>query len=1123
MRVLLKKLIFLFVFAVSFAAQAQNNDLEITPQVAHQFDINISKLHPNGRWLLTGSSDKTIKLWDIYENKLIRTFVGHSGMITSLDFHPNTDSFYMMSTAEEDNNLITWDLNSGVIHSQRKLPYNFAIESVAYDESSNGAFYYVFGYKEIQKCVTATGKVGVEIKLPNSLIDGDADASEMIDGLYGLDKKLNGGRISYINGLKKIALRYYNKLYLIDKNDNVDSLDCESLIYDFNYNKTLNRLAVTTEKALIVWDLNTHIKIYNFKNKFNNSKIILSQSGNAFLARLGDNVNAVYDMKAHKLIQTFDKLAYDFATFVQNDKYILVCGAQGYPRVFKVADKKERKFNTFYNPIAKMALSPNKQFLCVADQSNSIKILNRSTLKVEHQITNFYGDITALAYSDNGQYLAAGSSDLYVRVWDVNTYQLVNKFQINEPENGTNSNGSYYLSNVIFDSDNRFIFTGIQSRTTLVKKGSRVYKYDWSNGLKVAESNYFESWIGKIELNKKYNTLAVISTDDLRILKAENLKTVKKVKENVVFYDNVTFSDDGNILMASAWGNIFAWQYPDFKLIKKFDYQLGYAWALKIINDSIALAAGGFDDYRLHVLNFKLGTTVKREIAHDNRVENICIDGNVVITASLDGKIIFWDKSTQQQLATMMLLTNKDEYIIYNSDGYYMASKKALDMISFTHNKLIFNISAFDLEKNRPDILLRTIGYNSQALADIYYQLYQKRKANSPSQLQWNGNDIPIIERAILPYQINDTFVALRIQATQSVSALNRLNIWLNGVPIFGKNGIEIKATNGKFDSTYRIELQNGVNIVEYTVYNLQGMQSEKPKLEIECLVKAKRSNLYVLCLSVSEYEQKENNLKYAVKDGRDVAQAFIQEYLSQDVNNLLFNQIFVDTLFDKNATVQNFLKAESKIKEAQPSDRVIVYLSGHGLLDKNLNFWFATHNIDFKNPSKDGLGYERVEELLSNINAREKLLLIDACHSGQPDKSAIVKVDESKLQNSRNVQSYTFKGLELDDEELPDLSASFELMQVIFRDMSLSGGTQVIAAAAGNSYALESDLWNNGIFTYCLVNGIKNKEADLNADGKINLSELNEYIYAQVSSKTSGRQKPTSRSWNQWADFIVK
>ncbi len=230
-----------------------------------------------------------------------------------------------------------------------------------------------------------------------------------------------------------------------------------------------------------------------------------------------------------------------------------------------------------------------------------------------------------------------------------------------------------------------------------------------------------------------------------------------------------------------------------------------------------------------------------------------------------------------------------------------------------------------------------------------------------------------------------------------------------------------------------------------------------------------------------------------------------------------------MDTLFDKNATVQNFLKAESKIKEAQPSDRVIVYLSGHGLLDKNLNFWFATHNIDFKNPSKEGLGYERVEELLSNINAREKLLLIDACHSGQPDKSAIVKVDESKLQNSRNVQSYTFKGLELDDEELPDLSASFELMQVIFRDMSLSGGTQVIAAAAGNSYALESDLWNNGIFTYCLVNGMKNKEADLNADGKINLSELNEYIYAQVSSKTSGRQKPTSRSWNQWADFIVK
>lgn len=1122
MRVLIYKHIWILPLLFCMVVNAQNQP-EITPQVGHQFDINISKLHPNGRWLATGSADNTIKLWDIYENRLVRTFVGHTGTITSLDFHPNVDSLYMMSTAEEDNNLITWDLITGEIHAHQNLPYNFAIESVAYDEISNGDFYYIFGYKDFMKCVIATGKVLVEVNLKEAMIDGHANAGEMVDGLYGLDKKLNGGRISYVKGLGKIALRYYQKLHLIDKNDKVDSLDCESLVYSFNYNKALNRLSVTTEKALLVWDLTTHKIIYNFKHKFNKSSIILSESGHTFLAALGDNTSAVYDMSTQKLLQTFEELSYDFATFIQDDNYILVCGKEGHPRVFKVSDKKERIFNTFYNPISRIILSPDKQFLCVVDKSNSIKLLNRSTLKVDHQITDFYGVITAINYSDDGKYIATGHADLFLRVWDANTFKLINKFEVNEPENGTNTNGAFYLSNVVFDEDSRFVFTGIQSRFATAKKGSKVYKYEWMKGNKVAESKKFDSWISKIVYNKKYKTLAVISTSECRILKTENLNTIKNVKEKVVFYDNITFSEDGDMLMATAWGNVFVWNYPNFKKIKEFEYNLGYAWGLKIINDSIALAAGGFDDYRLHVLNYRTGTTLKKAIAHNNRVENMCLDGHVLITASLDGKIIFWDKNTQKQLATMMLLADRDDYIIYNSDGYYMASKRALDMISFTHKNRLFNIAEFDLEKNRPDILLQSIGYKSEELADFYFQLYKKRKANTIAPPIWNSNDIPNIQRAILPYQWHDTIVGISVKATKSISSLSRLNIWINGVPVFGKNGMKIYETNGGFDSTLNVVLQNGINIIEYAVYNTSGMQSEKPKLEIECLSKAKRSNLYVLCLSVSEYQQKENNLKYAVKDGRDVAHVFLNEFLNQPKKQALFNQIFIDTLFNDQATIANFTKAEERLKNAQPTDRVIVYLSGHGLLDKNLDFWFATHDIDFKNPAKDGLSYTRVETLLSTIEAREKLLLIDACHSGQPDKSAIVKIDETASKDSRGVHSYTFKGLEVDDDELPDLKASFEMMQAIFKDMSLSGGTQVIAAAAGNSYALESDLWNNGIFTYCLLNGIKNKNADLNGDGKIVLSELNDYVYEQVNLKTSGRQKPTSRAWNQWADFRIK
>ena len=79
-----------------------------------------------------------------------------------------------------------------------------------------------------------------------------------------------------------------------------------------------------------------------------------------------------------------------------------------------------------------------------------------------------------------------------------------------------------------------------------------------------------------------------------------------------------------------------------------------------------------------------------------------------------------------------------------------------------------------------------------------------------------------------------------------------------------------------------------------------------------------------------------------------------------------------------------------------------------------------------------------------------------------------------------------------------------------------------MISAAAGNSYALESDEWKNGVFTYCLLDGLKNRKADLNDDGSITVNELKEFVSKEVERLTEGAQKPTSRSENLEFDFKI-
>ena len=68
----------------------------------------------------------------------------------------------------------------------------------------------------------------------------------------------------------------------------------------------------------------------------------------------------------------------------------------------------------------------------------------------------------------------------------------------------------------------------------------------------------------------------------------------------------------------------------------------------------------------------------------------------------------------------------------------------------------------------------------------------------------------------------------------------------------------------------------------------------------------------------------------------------------------------------------------------------------------------------------------------------------------------------------------------------------------------------------------MEGEQWKNGLFTFCVLNGINKKAADLNNNGEIMLSELQDYVRANVSKLSGGKQSPTSRIQNISMDFRI-
>ena len=95
-------------------------------------------------------------------------------------------------------------------------------------------------------------------------------------------------------------------------------------------------------------------------------------------------------------------------------------------------------------------------------------------------------------------------------------------------------------------------------------------------------------------------------------------------------------------------------------------------------------------------------------------------------------------------------------------------------------------------------------------------------------------------------------------------------------------------------------------------------------------------------------------------------------------------------------------------------------------------------------------------------------------------------------------------------------------LLNETFAEVRRGTGATVIAAAGAAEYALESERWKNGVFTYSLRRGLEDGAADADRDGAVSLTELQPFVAAEVTRLTNGLQKPVARRAPPAADFTL-
>ena len=226
------------------------------------------------------------------------------------------------------------------------------------------------------------------------------------------------------------------------------------------------------------------------------------------------------------------------------------------------------------------------------------------------------------------------------------------------------------------------------------------------------------------------------------------------------------------------------------------------------------------------------------------------------------------------------------------------------------------------------------------------------------------------------------------------------------------------------------------------------------------------KQTCHVLAVGINKFKNKSSflDLRGPVKDAEAVAELFRGQGPG----------VTVTTLLNEAATGGAISKALNDLHEkSKPGDRVIVFLSSHGVRTGK-SFQFVAHDHDAVAThwaDKEVINRSSLGMLLFSISidrlaqGREVILIIDACHAGQ------VLTDVASTLNRKS-----------------------------------DGGLVVLASSAPGQTSIDGP--DNGRFTQAVLEAFRG-HADADGNGEISLKEIRRYL--------SGRMKTLEANPNRW------
>ncbi|MBL7808054.1 MAG: caspase family protein [Saprospiraceae bacterium] len=1014
----------LLLFLLPSFLQAQTPRLVIP--VGHTSVVYAAAFSPDGKTVLTGSADHTAKLWDLSGREL-QTFHGHTSSIRSVAFSPDGKT---VLTGSADSTAKLWDLSG----------------------------------RELRTFVGHTGDIWSVAFSPDGkqVMTGSWDKTAKLWDLSGRALQTFSGSASTI---WSVAF----------------SPDGETV------------LTGSGDGTVQLWDLSgKRLRTYSGHTKVVKS-VAFSPDGKQVLTGSYDKTARLWSLSG-KTLHTFSgHLSYvNSVTFSPNGKYVLTGSSDNTARLWRLTGSYLWAFKGHTNGVLSVAFSPDGKQVLTGNVDNTARLWAFSGGQLQtftgHSSANF-----SVAFSPDGKQILTGGDDNIARLWDISG-RTMQHF----------SGHTSYINSVAFSPDGKTVLTGSSDNTAILWSHSGTQLQTFSGHTAEVGSVAF-SPDGKLVLTGSNDSTAMLwdlsgeqletfsghfgrvrsvafSPDGKQILTGSEDKTAKlwdlSGKEVQTFIGHtfaisaVAFSPACSDGSADNWQILTGSWDKTAKLWDKAGRALQtFSGHTSGIN-SVAFSQPCTDNQGIQILTNSrdkttklwdvLGQGLQSLSDHGSSVNSGAFspNGKLILTGSDDNTAKLWDTHTGKLLATLIAIDSTD-WVVTTPSGLFDASDGARNLMHYV------------VDLNQEQIVV-----GLEQIQERYWQpgLLGAILGNTPYPVR----DVGVFEDLrLFPAFDDSTRIEsgrLYVKLRERNGGLGKLSLIINGITraedLNPERKKDFSIDLSRFSRFFRVDTVNTLDLELYESGNQ--LKSEPFTLPYQVSVQKRGEgeseknlandcqmprNLYLIVVGTSLYPQGMDSLPSANEDALEMARV-----LQAAGKQLYDERVHIKLLATRGGDVPskaNIAAAFDALKTTSACDVLVVFFAGHGANwgkdgDKS-NFYYLTQDITFGKLNDDGIrkayaiSDQELKDWMREIPAENKLLILDACNSGQ---AAI------------NMGGIIARNMD------PDKILAFNLM-------SGNTGSYVISGSSESGASFESEVFGHGLLTYSLLEGINGTALD--------------------------------------------